>query len=145
MKKTIVALLVGASLVSGGVANASVKATFTPAKNIPQQGAVVTFKLSGLPKTHGIYIQECMAPAKGAKAPTVCDSNQSAQAWASLLKSDIAQGATNAAGAVTLKPEPYFSKGDCVHTKCVFFISSDHNMPTDTSVNAIYPFTFAAK
>ena len=131
--KIVIALAVIATTLSATTATAAIKVSFTPAKNIPQKGAVVSFKLAGLPKTHGIYIEECMTPASAQTPPTVCDSNQSAQAWASNLKADIAQGASDASKPVTLKPDPYWAKGDCVHAKCEFVIVSDHNAPNDTS------------
>ena len=86
-----------------------------------------------------------MAPATKGAAPTVCDSDQSVQAWVSNVKADIAQGATSGAGKIKFKPVPYFTNGDCVHTTCVFFITNDHNAAGDKSQNQTIPFTFSNK
>ena len=144
-KKVITALAMGLVIFSAPFAQAKAVVTATPIKNLPQKGAVVSFKLSKLPAKNGVYIQECMAPTTKGAAPTVCDSDQTAQAWVSSVKADIAQGATSAAGKITMKPVPYFSKGDCVHTTCVFFITNDHNAAGDKSQDQTIPFTFSAK
>ena len=144
-KKVITALAMGLVIFSAPFAQAKAVVIATPIKNLPQKGAVVSFKLSKLPAKNGVYIQECMAPTTKGAAPTVCDSDQTAQAWVSSVKADIAQGATSAAGKITMKPVPYFSKGDCVHTTCVFFITNDHNAAGDKSQDQTIPFTFSAK
>ena len=144
-KKAIAGLVVTLLVASAPFANAKALVTATPTKKLAQTGAVVTFKFSKMPTKNGLYIQECMAPATKGAAPTVCNSDQSAQAWVSAVKADIAQGATSAAGKVTMKPVPYFSHGDCVHTTCVFYILNDHNASSDRSQDQVIPFTFAAK
>jgi hypothetical protein len=144
-KKVITALAIGLVVFSAPLAQAKAVVTATPTQNLPQMGAVVSFKLSKLPTKNGVYIQECMAPATKGAAPTVCNSDQASQAWVSSAKADIAKGATSASGKVTMKPVPYFSKGDCVHTTCVFFITNDHNAAGDKSQDQTIPFTFSAK
>ncbi len=141
----VVGLVLTANLIATSNSHASLKVTASPTKNLPQKGAVVKFKFSTMPKTHGVYVVECMAPKTANAIPTVCDTNQAASAWASNLKSDISQGASNAAMEVLVKPEPYWSKGDCVHAKCVFLVLSDHNATTDNSVDTVISFTFASK
>jgi hypothetical protein len=144
-KKFLTVLAVGLVVVATPVANAKAIVTATPTKNLPQKGAVVTFKFAKLPTKNGLYIEECMAPAKKAATPTVCDSDQTVQAWVSTVKADISQGATSAKGAVKFKPVPYFTNGDCVHTTCVFFLTNDHNAAGDKSQDQTIPFTFSAK
>ena len=144
-KKVVAAVGLSLLILSAPFAQAKATVSATPTQNLPQKGAVVNFKLSKLPTKNGVYIQECMAPATKGAVPTVCDADQSAQAWVSSVKADIAQGATSAAGKVILKPVPYFAKGDCVHTTCVFFITNDHNAASDKSQNQTIPFTFSAK
>ena len=144
-KKIITAMALGLVLFSAPLAQAKATVSAAPTRNLPQKGAVVNFKLSKLPAKNGVYIQECMAPATKGAAPTVCDSDQTAQAWVSSVKADIAQGAKSAAGKIVMKPVPYFSKGDCVHTTCVFFITNDHNAAGDKSQDQTIPFTFSAK
>ena len=146
MKKKFIAVLAVALVVTAApLANAKATVTVTPTKNLPQKGAVVTFKFAKLPTNNGLYVEECMAPATKGATPTVCDSDQTAQAWVSNVKADLAQGATSGKGAVKFKPVPYFAKGDCVHTTCVFFITNDHNAAGDMSQDQTIPFTFSAK
>ncbi len=144
-KKLIAALAVVLVVAAAPLANAKAVVTATPTKNIAQKGAVVTFKFAKLPAKNGVYIEECMAPATKGATPTVCDSDQSAQAWVSNVKADLAQGATSGKGKVKFKPVPYFANGDCVHTTCVFFITNDHNAAGDKSQDQTIPFTFSAK
>jgi len=144
-KKLIAAAAVALVVVAAPLANAKAIVTVTPSKNLPQKGAVVTFKFAKMPAKNGLYIEECMAPATKGATPTVCDSDQSAQAWVSNVKADIAQGATSGKGKVKFKPVPYFTNGDCVHTTCVFFITNDHNAAGDKSQDQTIPFTFSAK
>ena len=144
-KKIIASLAVALVVVAAPMASAKAKVVASPTKNLSQKTAVVTFKFSGLPTKNGVYIEECMAPATKGAAPTVCDSDQSVQAWVSNIKADIAQGATSGAGKIKFKPVPYFTNGDCVHTTCVFFITNDHNAAGDKSQNQTIPFTFSNK
>jgi hypothetical protein len=144
-KKLIAALAVVLVVAAAPLASAKAKVTATPTKNLSQKAAVVTFKFSGLPAKNGVYVEECMAPATKGAAPTVCDSDQTAQAWVSNVKADIAQGATPGTGKVKFKPVPYFTNGDCVHTTCVFFITNDHNAAGDKSQDQTIPFTFSKK
>jgi hypothetical protein len=143
-KKILVAAM-ALTFVSSSFANAALKVTASPTKNISQKGGKITLKFLGMPKTHGVYVEECMAPAKAGAQPTVCDSDQSTQVWASTVKADLAQGASNAAKPVVITPAPYWAKGDCVHTKCILQVVPDHNAPTDMSVMQAIPFSFATK
>ena len=144
-KKLIAAAAVALVVVAAPLANAKAIVTVTPSKNLPQKGAVVTFKFAKMPAKNGLYIEECMAPATKGATPTVCDSDQKVQAWVSTVKADLAQGATSAKGKVTFKPVPYFTNGDCIHTTCVFFITNDHNAAGDKSQDQTIPFTFSNK
>lgn len=146
MKKKVIAVLaIGLVIATTPLANAKAVVSATPTKNLHQKGAVVTFKFAKLPVKNGVYIEECMAPATKGARPTVCDSDQTAQAWVSNVKADLAQGATPGVGKIKFKPVPYFTNGDCVHTTCVFFITNDHNAAGDKSQNQTIPFTFSAK
>jgi len=144
-KKLIAALSVALVISAAPFANAKATVTASPLKNIAQKGGAVTFKFAKMPAKNGLYVQECMAPATKGAAPTVCDSDQATQLWVSANKTDIAQGATSAAGKVVEHPVPYFTNGDCVHTTCVFYISNDHTASMDRSQDQVIPFTFAAK
>lgn len=144
-KKLIATIAVALVVMAAPLANAKAMVNASPTKNLLQKGAAVTFKFSKLPAKNGLYIEECMAPSTKGATPTVCDSDQSVQAWVSNVKADLAQGATSAKGKITFKPVPYFTNGDCVHTTCVFFITNDHNAAGDKSQDQTIPFTFSAK
>ena len=144
-KKLAAVLTIALVAFAAPIANAKALVTATPTKNLPQKGAVVTFKFAKMPAKNGLYIEECMAPATKGATPTACDSAQTTQAWVSGVKADLAQGATSAAGKVKFKPVPYFTNGDCVHTTCVFFITNDHNAAGNKSQDQTIPFTFSAK
>ena len=144
-KKLVAALAVALVVVAAPLANAKATVSATPTKNLSQKSAVVSFKFSKMPAKNGLYIEECMAPSVKGATPSVCDSDQTVQAWVSNVKADLAQGATSAKGTVKFKPVPYFTNGDCVHTTCVFFITNDHNAAGDKSQDQVIPFTFSAK
>lgn len=144
-KKLVAALAICLVIAAAPIANAKAVVSASPSKNLPQKGAVVIFKFAKLPAKNGVYIEECMAPATKGATPTVCDSDQTAQAWVSNVKGDLAQGATSGKGSIKFKPVPYFTNGDCVHTTCVFFITNDHNAAGDKSQNQTIPFTFSNK
>ena len=144
-KKLIAAIAVTLVVAAAPLANAKATVIATPTAKLSQKHGVVTFRFANLPAKNGVYIEECMAPATAGAKPTVCDPDQSAQAWVSNVKADIAQGATSGKGRIKFKPALYFKGGDCVHTTCVFFITNDHNAAGDASQDQTIPFTFAAK
>jgi len=41
-----------------------------------------------------------------------------------------------------LKVDKYFKDGDCIHTKCIIYVTNDHNSTDKTAIQAI-PFKFA--
>jgi len=144
-KKFIAALAVVLVVAAAPLANAKATVIATPTDHISQKHGVVAFRFSNLPVKNGVYIEECMAPATAGAKPTVCNPDQSAQAWVSTVKTDLAQGATSGKGRIKFKPSLYFKNGDCLHTTCVFFITNDHNAAGDKSQDQTIPFTFAAK
>jgi hypothetical protein len=144
-KKLIAAIAVSLVLASAPLASAKATVVASPTSNLSQKHGVVTFRFTNLPAKNGVYIEECMAPATAGEKPTVCNSDQTAQAWVSNVKADIAQGATSGKGRIKFKPATYFKGGDCVHTTCVFFITNDHNAAGDKSQDQTIPFTFSAK
>lgn len=142
MKKKVIAVLVLTSLALGvQPALAATKVSVVKRWNIPQDNPVVTFKVKGLPKTHGIYITQCMAPEKG-KRPTKCDPSQATKLWISNVKADQAMGAKSGGSKLTMSVDPYFANGDCIHTECVFFVTNDHNASADRSEDQLIPFSF---
>jgi hypothetical protein len=50
-------------------------------------------------------------------------------------------GATPGTGKLTLKVDKYFKGGDCIHTKCIIYVTNDHNATDKTTTQAI-PFKF---
>ena len=84
-----------------------------------------------------------MAPHKIGSGPTSCNPNEQSKLWISNLKADIAQGAISGKGKVTMHVDAYFKGGDCIHTTCVIFATSDHNAPTDRSEDQAIPFKFS--
>jgi len=52
-------------------------------------------------------------------------------------------GAKSGKGKLTLKVDKYFDKGDCIHTKCILFVSNDHNASADRSEDQAITFKFS--
>lgn len=142
MKKATLVLGLILTLAGSQAALAQTHVTVTPQFKVSHKVPQVTFTFSGLPKTHGIYVQQCMAPKKG-EAPKSCNPSEVSRLWVSNVPADLKQGAISGKGKVTMPVDPYFKSGDCIHTTCVFFVSSDHNAPTDRSEDQAIPFKFS--
>ena len=142
MKKTlaIVAILM---FMGSKSAEAATKVTVTNAKKISTKDGIVTIKVSGLPKTNGIYISQCMAIKKGETAPAACNPAEASKLWISNVPADIKMGAKLGKGTLKLKVDKYFENGDCIHTKCVLFVTNDHNAPDDRSEDKAIQFKFS--
>ncbi len=142
MKKSlaIVAILM---FMGSQSAEAATKVTVTNAKKISTKDGIVTIKVSGLPKTNGIYISQCMAIKKGETAPTACNPAEASKLWISNVPADIKMGAKPGKGTLKLKVDKYFEKGDCIHTKCVLFVTNDHNASDDRSEDQAIQFKFS--
>jgi hypothetical protein len=50
-------------------------------------------------------------------------------------------GAKPGKGKLTLKVDKYFKDGDCIHTKCIIYVTNDHNA-TDKTATQVIPFKF---
>jgi hypothetical protein len=124
-------------------AEAATKVTVVNSKKISTKNGLVTLNLSNLPTTNGIYISQCMAIKEGETAPTACNPAAKSKLWISNVPADIQMGAKAAKGKITLKVDKYFEKGDCIHTKCILFVTNDHNAPTDRSEDQAIPFKFS--
>jgi len=46
-------------------------------------------------------------------------------------------GAKSGTAKLTLKVDKYFKEGDCVHTKCIIYVTNDHNSTDKTTTQAI--------
>jgi len=141
MKKFAI-LTIAAVALSMSSASAATKVTVSPQFKVSHTKSEVVLRFKGLPTAHGIYVTQCMAPKKG-KAPTSCDPSETSKVWISNLAADQKTGATSGAGKVTMKVDAYFKGGDCIHTTCVLYITSDHNAPTDRSEDQAIPFSFS--
>lgn len=140
MKKFVVvmALLASVSMPPSAQA-AETKFTGAPLTNLESQGAAVTIMLLGVPAKGGLYIQECVEAAAGAR-PTLC--NGAVQLWisnargASFLPTDV----------IKFKPTGTFTAGtsavDCTVSKCGIFMRFDHTVPGDFSEDQFIPLTF---
>ena len=46
-------------------------------------------------------------------------------------------GAKPATAKLTIKVDKYFKDGDCIHTKCIIYVTNDHNATDKTATQAI--------
>ena len=123
-------------------ASAATKVTLTPQNKVSKKNPVITIKVSGLPATNGLYFSQCMAPKVKGQAPTACNPAQASKLWISAVEADQKMGALAPTSKITLKVDKYFKGGDCVHTKCVIYVTNDHNASNDRSEDQLIPFKF---
>lgn len=142
MKKFVAVLALSLVAISATGASAATKVTLTPQNKVSKKNPVITVKLSGLPTTHGIYLSQCMAPKVKGEAPTACNPAPASKLWVSAVEADQKMGATAPTGKVTIKVDKYFKDGDCVHTKCIIYVTNDHNAADDRSEDQFIPFKF---
>lgn len=142
MKKLTV--FISLALLISGVpsASAATKISISPQYKVSHTRPVITIRLAGLPKDHGIYIQQCMAP-KPNQAPTKCNPSETSKLWISNVKADQAQGAHTGNGKISMHVDAYFKGGDCIHTTCVLALTNDHNASSDRSEDQTIPFKFS--
>jgi hypothetical protein len=141
--KKLATILTLALLISGTAsAQAATKVKLSPQFKVSKKDQLLTMTFSSLPKDHGIYVMQCMAPKTPGTAPTSCNPSENGKAWVSNVPADIAQGAQSGKGKVTMKVDKYFKGGDCLHTTCVIFVTNDHNASKDRSEDQAIPFKF---
>ena len=142
MKKIVVVLALVASLFVPIQAQAAeTKFTGAPLTNLDSQGATINIMLLGVPAKGGLYIQECVEAAAGAR-PSLC--NNAVQLWisnargASFVPTDV----------IKFKPTGTYLSGttpvDCTVSKCGIFMRYDHTVPGDLSEDQFIPLTFKA-
>jgi hypothetical protein len=124
-------------------AQAATKVTVVNSKKISTKNGLVTLKISNLPTTNGIYISQCMAIKEGETTPPACNPAAKSKLWISNVPADIKMGAKPGNGKLTLKVDKYFEKGDCIHTKCILYVTNDHNASADRSEDQAIPFKFS--
>jgi len=142
MKKFVALIAISGMFISMSGASAATKIKVTPQFKVSKKSPVVTFKVSGLPKDHGIYISQCMAPSKDAGAAKACNPAEYSKLWVSDVAADQAMGAKSSKSKLTLKVDKYFKDGDCIHTTCVFLVTNDHSAATDRSEDQAIKFKF---
>ena len=142
LKKLVTIMAVAFLLISSTGASAVTKVTITPQNKVSKKNPVITVKLSGMPTTHGLYLSQCMAPKIKGEAPAACNPAKASKLWVSAVAADKQMGATAPTGKVTMKLDKYFKNGDCVHTKCVIYVTNDHNASSDRSEDQLIPFKF---
>ena len=142
MKKIVVVLALAASVLMPSSAQAAeTKFTGAPLTNLDSQGATINIMLLGVPARGGLYIQQCVETAAGAR-PSLC--NNAVQLWisnargASFLPTDV----------IKFKPAGSYLSGttpvDCTVSKCGIFLRYDHTVPGDLSEDQFIPLTFKA-
>jgi hypothetical protein len=141
MKKKIAFVSVLLLALSVQTAEAAVKVTVLNPSKVSTKTGLVTLTVAGLPAEHGIYISQCMGIEKGKTEPAACNPAKTSKLWVSNLPSDQKMGATPGTGKLTLKVDKYFKGGDCIHTKCIIYVTNDHNA-TDKTFSQAVPFKF---
>jgi len=142
LKKLVAALTIGLMALSTTGASAATKVTLTPQNKVSKKNPVITVKLTGMPTTHGLYLSQCMAPKVKGEAPTACNPAKASKLWVSAVAADQKMGAKAPTGKISIKVDKYFTDGDCVHTKCIIYVTNDHNASDDRSEDQFIPFKF---
>jgi len=122
-------------------AQAATKVTALNPSKVSTKTGLVTLTVAALPTTNGIYISQCMGIDKATNEPSVCNPAKASKLWVSNLPADQKMGAISGNGKLTLKVDKYFKGGDCIHTKCIIYVTNDHNSTDKTAIQAI-PFKF---
>jgi len=133
---TVLLLILGAQ-----PANAAVKVKVANSSKISTKTGLVSISVTGLPKKHGIYISQCMGIEKETNEPSACNPAKASKLWVSNLAADQEMGAKPGTGKLSIKVDKYFKDGDCIHTKCIIYVTNDHNAKDKTATQAI-PFKF---
>jgi hypothetical protein len=141
MKKVVALISVVLLSLSAQPAQAATKVTVLNPSKVSTKTGLVTLTVSGLPATHGIYISQCMGIDKATKEPSACNPAKASKLWVSNLPADQKMGAMLSKGKLTLKVDKYFKDGDCIHTKCIIYVTNDHNA-TDKTFSQAVPFKF---
>jgi hypothetical protein len=141
--KKILAITAILLMIGSQSAEAATKVTVVNSKKISTKDGLISIKVSGLPLNNGIYIAQCMAVKDGQTTPPACNPAPKSKLWISDLPADIKMGAKSSKSSLILKVDKYFEKGDCIHTKCVLYVTNDHNASSDRSEDQAIPFKFS--
>ena len=141
--KKVLAITAVLLFIGSQSAEAATKVTIVNSKKISTKNGLVTIKVSKLPAKNGIYISQCMAIKEGETKPAACNPAATSKLWISDVPADIKMGAKSSKSKLTLKVDKYFENGDCIHTKCVFLVTNDHNATDDRSEDQAIQFKFS--
>jgi hypothetical protein len=141
MKKVVALISVVLLTLSAQPAQAAPKVTVLNPSKVSTKTGLVTITVSGLPTTNGIYISQCMGIDKGKTEPAACNPSKASKLWVSNVAADQKMGAKSGTGKLSIKVDKYFKDGDCIHTKCIIYVTNDHNSTDKTFTQAI-PFKF---
>ena len=141
MKKLAAITTVLLLILSAQPANAAVKVKVANSSKISTKTGLVSISVTGLPKEHGIYISQCMGIEKETNEPSACNPAKASKLWVSNVAADQKMGAKPGTGKLSIKVDKYFKDGDCIHTKCIIYVTNDHNATDKTATQAI-PFKF---
>ena len=141
MKKLVAITTVLLLILSAQPAHAAVKVKVANSSKISTKTGLVSITVTGLPKEHGIYISQCMGIEKGSTEPSACNPSKASKLWVSNVAADQKMGAKPGTGKLSIKVDKYFKDGDCIHTKCIIYVTNDHNAKDKGSIQAI-PFKF---
>ena len=141
MKKLAASVVVALLALNTVPAQADTKVKVMNSSKISTKTGLVSITVSGLPADHGIYISQCMGIDKGKTEPAACNSAKGSKLWISNVAADLKMGAKSGKGKLSIKVDKYFKDGDCIHTKCIIYVTNDHNASDKTFYQAI-PFKF---
>ena len=141
--KKIIAVLSVLILINVQPAQAATMVKFVNPNKVSTKNPVVSLTVTGLPKDHGIYISQCMGIAEGEISPKSCNPATYSKLWISNVAADQKMGAKSGTSKLTIRVDKYFEGGDCIHTKCIFFITNDHNASSDRSEDQSVGFKFS--
>ena len=141
MKKLVVSVIVAFLALNTVPAQADTKVKVLNSSKISTKTGLVSITVSGLPAEHGIYISQCMGIDKGKTEPAACNPAKASKLWVSNVTADQKMGAKPGNSKLSIKVDKYFKDGDCIHTKCIIYVTNDHNASDKTFYQAI-PFKF---
>jgi len=141
MKKVVALISVVLLTLSAQPAQAAPKVTVLNPSKVSTKTGLVTITVSGLPTTNGIYISQCMGIDKGKTEPAACNPSKASKLWVSNVAADQKMGAKSGTGKLSIKVDKYFKDGDGIHTKCIIYVTNDHNA-TDKTFSQAIPFKF---
>ncbi len=141
MKKLVASLVIALLALNTVPAQADTKVKVLNSSKISTKTRLVSITVSGLPAEHGIYISQCMGIDKGKTEPAACNPAKASKLWVSNVTADQKMGAKPGNSKLSIKVDKYFKDGDCIHTKCIIYVTNDHNASDKTFYQAI-PFKF---